>query len=71
MCYAIWNNSPLQEMTSKVYLNAGLIVCIIAIYAFFWVKFKMKKRLFEIEPIDEAIADQIVDLTRIELALIK
>jgi amino acid transporter len=57
MCYAIWNNSPSPEMTTKIYLNAGIIIGIIAIYAFFWVKLKMKKRLFEVEPIDEAITD--------------
>ena len=28
-----------------------------SLHAFLWVKFKMKKRLFEAEPIDEAIAD--------------
>jgi len=57
MAYAIWNNSPSLQMAKKVYLNEGLIVGILAIYAFFWVKFKMKKGLFEAEPIDEAIAD--------------
>jgi amino acid transporter len=57
MCYAIWNNSPSPEMTTKIYLNAGIIIGFIAIYAFFWVKLKMKKRLFEVEPIDEAITD--------------
>jgi hypothetical protein len=44
-------------MATKVYLNAGLIVSIITTYAFLWVKFKMKKGLFEAEPINEAIAD--------------
>jgi amino acid transporter len=57
MCYAIWNNSPSPEMTTRIYINAGIILGIIGIYAFFWVKLKMKKRLFEVEPIEEAISD--------------
>ncbi len=57
MCYAIWNNSPSPDMATKIYLNAGIIIGIIALYAFCWVKFKMKKRLFEVEPIDQAITD--------------
>lgn len=57
MAYAIWNNSPSLQMAKKVYINAGIIVGILAIYALVWVKFKMKKGLFEAEPIDEAIAD--------------
>ncbi|HLY72317.1 MAG TPA: APC family permease [Puia sp.] len=57
MCYAIWNNSPSPDMTTKIYLNTGIIIGIIALYAYFWVKFKMKKGLFSIEPIDEAITD--------------
>jgi len=57
MGYAILNNSPSPEMTIKVYTNAALIVVIVSLYSFFWVRFKMKKKLFETESIDEAIAD--------------
>ena len=47
MGYAILNNSPSPEMTIKVYTNAALIVVIISLYSFFWVRFKIKKKLFE------------------------
>jgi regulatory protein YycI of two-component signal transduction system YycFG len=57
MGYAILNNSPAWQMTKSVYLNAGLVITVFAVYAFFWVKFKMKKGIFEAEPIEEAIAD--------------
>ena len=57
MGYAIYNNSPSAEMAAKVYTNTALIVGIATLYAFCWVKFVMKKKLFEAEPINEAIAD--------------
>jgi len=57
MGYAIYNNAPTAELTGKVYLNMGLFIGTAAIYAFFWVKFKMKKGLFEAEPIGQAIRD--------------
>lgn len=57
MVYMILNNSPSPEMTLQVYMNAGLIVLIASIYAGIWVKFKMKKRWFEAEPIENALAD--------------
>jgi amino acid transporter len=55
MIFMIINNSPTPEMTLQVYRNAGLIILLAAIYAGFWVKFKMKKGLFEPEPIDKAL----------------
>ena len=57
MVYMIINNSPSPEMTVQVYINAGIILFIAGIYAWFWVKFKMKKKLFESEPIDKALTD--------------
>lgn len=57
MGYAIWNNSPSAEMAAKVYINTGLIIGISVLYAFFWVKYRMKKKLFEAEKIEEAMAD--------------
>jgi amino acid transporter len=57
MGFAIIKNSPTPELTTKVYTNALLFTSIIALYAFFWVKYKMKKGLFEAEPIEEAITD--------------
>jgi amino acid transporter len=55
MIYLIINNSPSPEMTKDVYLNAGLFVGIVAIYALLWIKFKMKKKFFKGEPIDNII----------------
>ncbi len=57
MVYMILNNSPSPEMTLQVYMNAGLIVLIASIYAGIWVKYKMKKRWFEPEPIVKGITD--------------
>ncbi len=57
MGFAIIKNSPTPELTTKVYINALLFTGIIAVYAFFWVKYKMKKELFETEPIEEALTD--------------
>jgi amino acid transporter len=52
MIYLIINNSPTPEMTKDVYLNVGLIVAVTALYAGFWIKFKMKKEFFKGEPLD-------------------
>jgi amino acid transporter len=57
MAYAIFENSPSPNMSAKVYFNTGLMMGIAVIYGFFWVRFKMKQKLFEAEPIEEAIAD--------------
>jgi len=53
MIYLIFNNSPSPEMTKDVYLNAGLFVGTVTIYAVFWIKFKMKKQFFKGEPIEK------------------
>ena len=53
MIYLIVNNSPTPEMTKSVYLNTGLVVGITALYAVFWIKFRMKKPFFKGEPIEE------------------
>jgi amino acid transporter len=55
MVYLIINNSPTPEMTRNVYLNVGLIIGITALYAGFWIKFKMKKEFFKGEPIDSIV----------------
>lgn len=52
MIYLIINNSPSPDMTRDVYLNAGLFVAITALYAVFWIKFKMKKEFFRSEPLE-------------------
>jgi amino acid transporter len=55
MSYAIFNNAPTPEMTLKVYINSAFFLGITATYAFFWVRFKMKKGLFEVESLDDAL----------------
>jgi amino acid transporter len=57
MVYMIINNSPTPEMTFQVYMNAGIILIIAGIYAWIWVKYKMKKNPFEPEPIAKALTD--------------
>lgn len=60
MGYAILNASPAAELTRQVYTMAGSVILIGAIFAAIWVKFVMKKGLFEPEPIEnlmEADAD--------------
>jgi hypothetical protein len=60
MGYAIWDNSPSAEMSKKVYLNSAIIFLIISAYAFFWVKYKMKKGILQTEPIDEIAGSRAV-----------
>jgi amino acid transporter len=55
MIYLIINNSPSPEMTRDVYVNAGLFVGVTALYAVFWIKFKMKKKFFKGEPIESVL----------------
>lgn len=57
MVYAIYNNAPTAALTGKVYLNMAVFMGTAATYAFFWVKFNMKKHLFEPEAIQQAIKD--------------
>lgn len=47
MVYVALNNSPAPEMTEKVYTIAGGMLLVISIIAAFWVKFYMKRGLFE------------------------
>jgi amino acid transporter len=53
MGYAIWYNSPSPEISRQVYINSALMFTGISVYAFFWVKYKMKKGLLEAEPMDK------------------
>jgi amino acid transporter len=57
MAFAIWNNSPSITLSRQVYINSGLMFLGISLYSFLWVKYKMKKGIFETEPIEEAITD--------------
>lgn len=56
MGYMFLNNSPTPEMTVQVYTNAGVIVLLSGAYAALWIKFVMKKALFEPEHIDTVLA---------------
>jgi amino acid transporter len=55
MGYAIVVNSPSQNQLLAVYGNTAAFIGIAAAYALFWVKYKMKKKLFTPEPIQEAL----------------
>ena len=57
MIYALIYNSPTPELRLKVYINAAIFIGAIGIFAFCWVKYKMKKGLFEPEAIEQAIKD--------------
>ena len=47
MLYVALNNSPAPEMTQQVYTIAGGMLLIISLIAAIWVKFYMKRGLFE------------------------
>jgi amino acid transporter len=57
MVYALIKNAPTEEMTWRVYTIFGTFTGITTLYAFFWVKYKMKKGLLDPEPIENAISD--------------
>ena len=57
MIYAFINNSPTPELRLDVFSNVAIFIGVTGVFAFYWVKFKMKKRLFEPEDIEEAIND--------------
>ncbi len=57
MAYAFFNNAPTPELRLKVYINTALFIGIIAVFAFFWLKYIVKKPLFEREAIEQAIKD--------------
>ncbi len=57
MGYACFHNSPSPELTGKVYMLSGIVIGLICIASALWVKLVMKKRLFEPEPIENALKD--------------
>ncbi len=57
MLYVLVNNAPTPQLRSKVYFNAAIFIGVAALYALLWVKFKMKKGLFEAESMTKAIKD--------------
>lgn len=50
MLYVALNNSPAPEMTQQVYTIAGGMLLVISLIAAIWVKFYMKRGLFETDP---------------------
>jgi amino acid transporter len=57
MIYAFINNSPTPELRLKIFINVAIFIGVTAVFAFCWVKFKMKKGLFEPEAIEQALND--------------
>lgn len=57
MAYAFCNNAPTPELRLKVYVNTALFIGLTALFAFVWVRYSMKKGLFEAENIKQAISD--------------
>lgn len=55
MVYALINNAPSSEIAFKVNLVFLTFTGSSALYAFLWVRFRMKKGLFEAEPINEVL----------------
>ena len=52
MVYLLFNNSPEPEMTRTVYLSTGMILVVVSLFAACWIRFAMKKSLFEPVPIE-------------------
>ena len=57
MGYALIKNAPSPEIAEKVNLIFLTFTGLTALYAFVWVRFRMKKGLFEAEPINEVLDD--------------
>jgi amino acid transporter len=57
MIYAFVNNAPTPQLRLKVYINAALFIGVIALFAFFWLRYIVKNPLFKAEPIEQAIKD--------------
>jgi len=55
MAYAALNNSPSPEMTQQVYTITGVILLVICFIGAFWVKFVMKRGLFEPDDLHEVL----------------
>jgi amino acid transporter len=57
MVYAFINNAPTPPLRLKVYMNAAIFIGVTAVFAFLWLRYKVKKPLFEAESIEQAIKD--------------
>ena len=57
MVYALIENAPSPEIAKKANLIFLTFTGVTSVYAFLWVKLRMKKGLFETEPINEVLDD--------------
>ena len=57
MVYAFINNAPTPELRLRIFTNLALFISASGLFAFCWVKFKMKEKLFEPKSIEQAIND--------------
>lgn len=57
MIYMMINIYPDPEIERQIYLNAFIFIGIAAVYAALWVKFKMKKGLFETVPLEHLMGE--------------
>ena len=47
MTYCLLNVSPDPALTRSIYLYAGTVLLVVALVAFGWVKWGMRRKLFE------------------------
>ena len=57
MVYALIENAPTAAIATKANLIFLTFTGLTSLYAFFWVRFRMKKGLFETESINEVLDD--------------
>ena len=52
----IYSIDPDMEVKLSLYKVVGIMIAILSLYAFFWIKFKVKKSLFKPYAIKEVMA---------------
>jgi amino acid transporter len=57
MIYAFLHSSPTIALQNEIFFNVGFSICATAIFAFLWVKLKMKRGLLQTESIEDAIQE--------------
>lgn len=62
MIYMMMNIIDVPELKAEIYTMTGIFAIPLVLYSFFWVKFAMKKRLFETISMEEVIReDDLID----------
>lgn len=56
--YLLMNISPEPSMTSSIYLLAGGMLAVTALYAALWIPFRMKRPLFAPEPLQQELPNE-------------